>query len=134
MIWAIRWRVEAMTFSDFLPTSWILFLWIALLIQARFESQRWLRAIENGALHPSRREEMLILLTFIRFTGQVVTWGCYIWYGWKVGWQPAVGLAVLANAVGFLTAPIPDSFLVWVVSSVAVIPLCAAALLTVYWI
>ena len=123
-----------MTFSDFLPTSWILCLWIVLLIQSRFESQRWLRAIERGALQPGRREEMLILLTFISFTGQVVTWGCYLWYGWKVGWQPAVGLVVLCNGATFLTAVIPDSLVVWVASSVAIIPLCVASLLTVYWI
>ena len=50
-----------------------------------------------------------------------------------VGWQPAVGLVVLCNAATFLLAGIPDSFLVWIVSAAAVIPLCVASLLTVYF-
>ena len=120
-----------MTFSDFLPTSWLLFLWISLLIQARFESERWLRALEMGALQPASREEILIVLSLVTFVGQMVTWACYVWYGWKVGWQPAAGLVVLCNATLFL-AGISDSFLVWSVASVAVIPLCVASLLTVY--
>ena len=59
--------------------------------------------------------------------------GCYVWYGWKVGWQPAAGLVVLCNAATFLLARIPDSVLVWIVSAAAVIPLCVASLLTVYF-
>ena len=47
----------------------------------------------------------------------MVTWACYVWYGWKVGWQPAVGLVVLCNAATFLLAGIPDRFLVWIVSA-----------------
>ena len=79
----------AMTFSDFLPTSWLLFLWISLLIQARFESERWLRAVETGRIQPAWREEILIVLSLVTFVGQMVTWACYVWYGWKVGRQPA---------------------------------------------
>ena len=64
----------------------------------------------------------------------MVTWACYVWYGWKVGWQPAVGLVVLCNTATFLLAGIlPDSVLVWIVSAAAVIPLCVASLLTVYF-
>ena len=123
-----------MTFSDFLPTSWLLFLWISLLIEARFESQRWLRAIETGRIQPAWREDILIVLSLVTFVGQMVTWACYVWYGWKVGWQPAVGVVVLCNAATFLLAgTLPDSVLVWIVSAAAVIPLCVASLLTVYF-
>ena len=122
-----------MTFLDFQPTSWLLFLWVSLLIEARFESQRWLRAIETGRIQPAWREEILIVLSLVTFVGQMVTWACYVWYGWKVGWQPAVGLVVLCNTATFLLAGIPDVFLVWIVASVAVIPLCVASLLTVYF-
>ena len=125
-----------MTFLDFQPTSWLLFLWVSLLVSTRFESQRWLRALESGELVPVRRDDILAVLSLVAFVGQMVTWACYVWYGWKVGWQPAVGLVVLCNAATFLLAlaPVPDSFLVWIVSSVAVIPLCVASLLTVYFL
>ena len=123
-----------MIFSDFQPTSWLLFLWVSLLIEARFESQRWLLAIETGRIQPVWRENILIVLSLVTFVGQMVTWACYVWYGWKVGWQPAVGLVVLCNAATFLLAGIlPDSVLVWIVSAAAVIPLCVASLLTVYF-
>ena len=83
-----RWRDALLRLSA--DQLGLLFLWISLLIQARFESQRWLRALESGALQPVRREQILIVLSLVTFVGQMVTWACYVWYGWKVGWQPTL--------------------------------------------
>ena len=65
-----RWRDALLRLSA--DQLGLLFLWISLLIQARFESQRWLRALESGALQPVRREEILIVLSLVTFVGQMV--------------------------------------------------------------
>ena len=121
----------SLPFLDFQPTSWLLFLWVSLLIETRFESQRWLRAVETGRIQSACREEILdrSLARHLRRPDGNVGALCLVRLE---GWL-AVGLVVLCNAATFLLAGIPDSFLVWIVSAAAVIPLCEASLLTVYF-
>ena len=129
-----------MTFSDFLPTSWLLLLWIALLRQTRFEAQRWLRALQRGDVRPMYDpRELAGALDFVLLVGRYATWACYGWYGWKAGWQPAVGLAVSSFAVTVPpTVILPllrlDERLVWIPAAVAILPLCVVSALTVYWL
>ena len=126
--------------ADFLPTNWLLLLWITLLGQTHFEATRWLQALYSSDVQPVFGLQVATTVGSVVLVGRCTAWACYGWYGWKAGWQPAVGLAVSSFAVRcFLLNTIVvflvnDERLFWPLATGAILPLCVVSALTVYWL
>jgi hypothetical protein len=105
----------------------------SLLNIARFENQRWTRAISRG--FQGRSEAIRLMVYFVRVQGISFYWVSLWFVGFGDGWISAILLFIFVTLIGWLTALVMtrDRPSVWIGATAIMIPLQLVIAMELDW-
>ena len=114
-----------MNFEDFLPETNLLIFYSAIRI-IHFENQRWARARSRGMIGSSNGFGAFVDATFV--ISSIALLGFLVYWAIFVSWQQAIGLTLVAFAIGLIWSVLStlvlrgESVFLWMISTFAIWP------------